>query len=145
MRADGPTVQGRRQKDELDSYLLCFERYAENSKWEKNTCVIKLSALLTGRAMDVYKPGCLQLRLKEGTLNKALYSPAKTCRTKKPTQSKLHMTQGCQRSGQCYKCQGYGHRQPECLTKVSSGKDQKRSTFVAQSIQKKTHAMVAKS
>ena len=42
------------EKDELDSYLLCFERYAENASWEKDTWAIKLSALLTGRAMDVY-------------------------------------------------------------------------------------------
>ena len=42
------------EKDELDSYLLRFERYAENASWEKDTWAIKLSALLTGRAMDVY-------------------------------------------------------------------------------------------
>ena len=42
------------EKAELDSYLLCFERYAENASWEKDTWAIKLSALLTGRAMDVY-------------------------------------------------------------------------------------------
>ena len=42
------------EKDELDSYLLRFERYAENASWEKGTWAIKLSALLTGRAMDVY-------------------------------------------------------------------------------------------
>ena len=42
------------EKDELDSYLLRFERYAENANWEKDTWAIKLSALLTGRAMDVY-------------------------------------------------------------------------------------------
>ena len=42
------------KKDELDSYLLHFERYTENASWEKNTWAIKLSALLTGRAMDVY-------------------------------------------------------------------------------------------
>ena len=42
------------RKDELDSYLLRFERYAENASWEKNSWAIKLSALLTGRAMDVY-------------------------------------------------------------------------------------------
>ena len=41
------------EKDELDSYLLRFERYAENASW-KDTWAIKLSALLTGRAMDVY-------------------------------------------------------------------------------------------
>ena len=42
------------EKDELDSYLLRFERYAENASWEMDTWAIKLSALLTGRAMDVY-------------------------------------------------------------------------------------------
>ena len=42
------------EKDELDSCLLRFERYAENPSWEKDTWAIKLSALLTGRAMDVY-------------------------------------------------------------------------------------------
>ena len=42
------------EKDELDSYLLRFERYAENASWEKDTWAIKLSALLTGRAVDVY-------------------------------------------------------------------------------------------
>ena len=42
------------EKDELDSYLLRFERYAENASWEKDTWAIKLSALLTGRAMDFY-------------------------------------------------------------------------------------------
>ena len=36
------------EKDELDTYLLRFERYAENASWEKNTWAIKLSALLTG-------------------------------------------------------------------------------------------------
>ena len=42
------------EKDELDSYLLRFERYAENAKWEQVTWAIKLSALLSGSAMDVY-------------------------------------------------------------------------------------------
>ena len=42
------------EKDELDNYLLRLERYAENASWEKDTWAIKLSALLTGRAMDVY-------------------------------------------------------------------------------------------
>ena len=41
-------------KDEFDSYLLRFERYAENASWEKDTWAIKLSAILTGTAMDVY-------------------------------------------------------------------------------------------
>ena len=43
------------EKDELDSYLLRFECHTENASWEKNTWAIKLSALLTGRAVDVYK------------------------------------------------------------------------------------------
>ena len=30
------------------------ERYAENACWEETTWAIKLSALLTGRAMEVY-------------------------------------------------------------------------------------------
>ena len=28
------------KKDELDSYLIRFERYAENASWEKNTWAI---------------------------------------------------------------------------------------------------------
>ena len=47
-----PSLIGK--KNELDSYLLRFERYAENASREKNTWAIMLSALLTGRAMDVY-------------------------------------------------------------------------------------------
>ena len=43
------------EKDELDSYLLRFEHYAENASWEKDTWAIKLSVLLTGRAMDKLK------------------------------------------------------------------------------------------
>ena len=42
------------EKDELDSYLLCFERCAESASWEKDTWAIMLSVLLTGRVMDVY-------------------------------------------------------------------------------------------
>ena len=42
------------EKDKLNSYLLRFEHYSENASWEKNTWAIKLSALLTGKAMDVY-------------------------------------------------------------------------------------------
>ena len=41
------------EKEELDSYLIRFDRYAENATWEKDTWAIKLSALLTGGAMDV--------------------------------------------------------------------------------------------
>ena len=56
-----------------------------------------------------------------------------------------YKTQGHQRLLQCYRCQGYDHRQSESLIKVSTGKDQESSTPVDQSNQKKTRAMVAKS
>ena len=63
---------------------------------------------------------------------------------KKTTQSKPDSSQGLQRSLQCYRCHGFGHRQSECGTKISPGKDQKgSSTPVSQSSQKKTRAMVA--
>ena len=63
---------------------------------------------------------------------------------KKTTQSKPDSSQGRQRLLQCYRCGGFGHRQSECGTKISPGKDQKgSSTPVSQSSQKKTRAMVA--
>ena len=63
---------------------------------------------------------------------------------KKTTQSKPDSSQGRQRLLRCYHCQGFGHRQSECSTKFSPGKDQKSlSTPVSQSSQKKTRAMVA--
>ena len=70
---------------------------------------------------------------------------SKHAEQRRQTQSKPDTTQGCQRLLQCYRCQGYGHRQSECLTKVSPGKDQKSSTSVGQSNQKKAGAMVARS
>ena len=238
------------EKDELDSYLLRFERYAENASWEKDTWAIKLSALLTGRAMDVYTrmsdadasdydklkkalltrynytedgyrkrfreatpeteetPDQFVIRLKnylakwlelsgsspqnfdalvdlivkEQFINacsedlamyllergpkdlvelttwaqkyliahkeqlgksKATVQPRRVDQ-KKTTQSKPDSSQGRQRLLQCYRCHGFGHRQSECGTKISPGKDQKgSSTPVSQSSQKKTRAMVA--
>jgi len=41
-------------KDDLDSYLNRFERFAKSNKWEKTEWATSLSALLTGRALDVY-------------------------------------------------------------------------------------------
>ena len=221
------------EKDELDSYLLRFERYAENASWEKDTWAIKLSALLTGRAMDVYTrmsdadasdydklkkalltrynytedgyrkrfreatpeteetPDQFVIRLKnylakwlelsgsspqnfdalvdlivkEQFINacsedlamyllergpkdlvelttwaqkyliahkehlgksKATVQPRHVDQ-KKTTQSKPDSSQGHQRSLQCYRCRGFGHRQSECGTKISPGKDQKGS------------------
>ena len=41
-------------KDELDSYLLRFERFATSNGWDESKWASSLSALLTGRALDVY-------------------------------------------------------------------------------------------
>ena len=41
-------------KDEMDSYLLRFERYATAQKWKKEDWATSLSALLKGKALDVY-------------------------------------------------------------------------------------------
>ena len=40
-------------KDNLDSYLLRFERYATVVGWERSDWAIRLSPLLSGRALDV--------------------------------------------------------------------------------------------
>ena len=41
-------------KDKMDSYLSRFEKYAKANKWDKNVWAAYLSALLKGRALDVY-------------------------------------------------------------------------------------------
>ena len=41
-------------KDELDAYLKRFERFATSMKWPKEDWATSLSALLTGRALEVY-------------------------------------------------------------------------------------------
>lgn len=41
-------------KDDLDSYLGRFERYAVAQKWKKEDWAVNLSALLTGRALETY-------------------------------------------------------------------------------------------
>ena len=41
-------------KDDLDAYLHRFERFAEIAKWKKDGWAFKLSALLSGRALEVY-------------------------------------------------------------------------------------------
>ena len=41
-------------KDDLDAYLQRFERFAETAKWKKDGWASKLSALLSGRAQEVY-------------------------------------------------------------------------------------------
>ena len=75
--------------------------------------------------------------------SKATFQPRRADQ-KKTAQSKPDSSQGRQILLRCYRCQGFGHRQSECGTKISPGKDQKgSSTPVSQSGQKKTHAMVA--
>ena len=41
-------------KDEIDSFLRRFERYALSMKWDKSMWATHLSALLKGRALDVF-------------------------------------------------------------------------------------------
>ena len=41
-------------KDDMDSYLRRFERYAEVQHWHVDNWATHLSALLKGRALDVY-------------------------------------------------------------------------------------------
>ena len=41
-------------KDDLDAYLQRFDRFAVTDKWKKTGWVSKLSALLSGRALEVY-------------------------------------------------------------------------------------------
>ena len=42
------------RKDNLDEYLLRFERYASVAKWNKSTWATQLSPLLTGKVVEVY-------------------------------------------------------------------------------------------
>ena len=72
--------------------------------------------------------------------NKATVQPRRADQ-KKTTQSKPDSSEGRQRLLQCYRCRGFGHRQSECGTKISPGKDQKGSSTPVS--QKKTRAMVA--
>ena len=44
-------VDGR---DDLDNYLLRFERYATVARWEKDSWATLLSPLLSSRALEVY-------------------------------------------------------------------------------------------
>ena len=41
-------------KDKMDSYLSRFEKYATANQWKKSVWAAYLSALLKGRAHDVY-------------------------------------------------------------------------------------------
>ena len=41
-------------KDDLDAYLQRLDRFAVTNKWKKTGWASKLSALLSGRALEVY-------------------------------------------------------------------------------------------
>ena len=65
IKAKAPKIPAFNEgKDEMDSYLLRFERYATAQKWEPETWATGLSALLQGKALDVYA-----LMPKEDALN----------------------------------------------------------------------------
>jgi hypothetical protein len=46
-----PFVEGQ---DQIDTYLARFERYAKSMKWREEDWAIRLSALLTGNALEAY-------------------------------------------------------------------------------------------
>ena len=65
IKAKAPKIPAFNEgKDEMDSYLLRFERYATAQKWEPDTWATGLSAQLQGKALDVYA-----LMPKEDALN----------------------------------------------------------------------------
>ena len=65
IKAKAPKIPAFNEgKDEMDSYLLRFERYATVQKWEPDTWATGLIALLQGKALDVYA-----LMPKEDALN----------------------------------------------------------------------------
>ena len=65
IKAKAPKIPAFNEgKDEMDFYLLRFERYATAQKWEPDTWATGLSALLQGKALDVYA-----LMPKEDALN----------------------------------------------------------------------------
>ena len=69
-----PFIDG---KDELDSYLLRFERYAENASWEKDKWAINLSALLKSHGrlyQDVNADATDYDKLKKALLTRYSYT-----------------------------------------------------------------------
>ena len=59
-------------KDDLDSYLQRFERFATANKWDKGNWAVALSALLTGKALDVYSRLSETAAVDYGQLKEAL-------------------------------------------------------------------------
>ena len=50
----GPKMAAYDEKDDMDAYIFRFERYAEMQGWKKDDWATYLSALLRGKALDVY-------------------------------------------------------------------------------------------
>ena len=61
-------------KDNLDSYLLRFERYAIVAGWRRSDWATWLSPLLSGRALDVYSGLADEQAMDYDRLQKALGS-----------------------------------------------------------------------
>ncbi len=59
-------------RDSMDSYLARFERYSEVQRWPRTQWVVHLSALLKGKALDVYSRLSLEDALCFDTLKTAL-------------------------------------------------------------------------
>ena len=50
----GPKMSPFDDRDDMDSYLHRFERYAELQNWRRDVWAVYLAALLKGKALDVY-------------------------------------------------------------------------------------------
>ena len=48
------------QRDDIDDYLMRYERYSEIQGWDKEDYALNLGVLLTGKALDVYSRFPLQ-------------------------------------------------------------------------------------
>ena len=53
-QAKMPKLPTWQEKDDMDSYLTRYEKYAQVQAWPGDRWAINLSALLTGKALDVY-------------------------------------------------------------------------------------------
>ncbi|XP_019639073.1 PREDICTED: uncharacterized protein LOC109481038 [Branchiostoma belcheri] len=54
VKAKTPRLPSFMEGEEIDGYLLRFERFARANHWAEDTWASLLSALLTGKALDVY-------------------------------------------------------------------------------------------
>ena len=52
-RSKGPKITAFDERDDIDSYLRRFERYAEVQHWDKSEWAIYLASLLKGKALVV--------------------------------------------------------------------------------------------